>query len=595
MTGFTDPFGGSTLEAAQVSYSLLPITASVDTVWPQYYVGDDAFIARLMDITASVGSLSISLPDATQVSPGQDIFFNNFGAYTIIIKDNAGNSLASIAAGQQRYFYLIDNSSVGGTWRVMLFGIGASSPDASQLAGLGLTAIGATLNQSSPVQTVIANTTWLTSDRAGVFVNIGGTITGTLPDSATAGDDYFIEVRNQGSGAWTIAGVGGQTIDGSASIVLQVNESCFIHSGSSTWYTVGRGRNTAFNFTELLKTVTGGTTTLSLTEASNVVQVYSGALLSNEIVVLPAVVQVYYIQNNTTGAYSFTLQSPTPGTTLTLPTGQTAVVVCDGINVINASTSVAGISSLLLSAGSVGSPSLAISGANNGFYAPTSISIALSVNGSNVMTWAAGQQLAIAGAVGAPTYSFQGSAGTGFYSPAANQIGVSINSTLIGTWSASGLALTALSLTTALTVPNGGTGAATITGLVKGNGASAMTAATSNTDYLPVTNPKSVGTKETKVVMGANDIDLSTANYFTKTITGNVTLTVSNVPASGTTDSFILVLTNGGAFTITWWANVKWAAGIAPTLTSSGVDLLGFFTFDNGANWYGLVLGKNMA
>ena len=41
-------------------------------------------------------------------------------------------------------------------------------------------------------------------------------------------------------------------------------------------------------------------------------------------------------------------------------------------------------------------------------------------------------------------------------------------------------------LTTPLSVPQGGSGAATITGLVKGNGASAMTAATADTDYAKV-------------------------------------------------------------------------------------------------------------
>lgn len=48
--------------------------------------------------------------------------------------------------------------------------------------------------------------------------------------------------------------------------------------------------------------------------------------------------------------------------------------------------------------------------------------------------------------------------------------------------------ISALTLTTALTVANGGTGAATLTGLVKGNGTSAFTAATSGTDYAPATS-----------------------------------------------------------------------------------------------------------
>ena len=100
--------------------------------------------------------------------------------------------------------------------------------------------------------------------------------------------------------------------------------------------------------------------------------------------------------------------------------------------------------------------------------------------------------------------------------------------------------------------------------------------------------------KETKVAAGANDFDLATANYFSKTISTTTTLTVSNVPATGTAASFILDLTNGGAGTITWWSGMKWAGGTAPTLTSSGRDVLGFFTHDGGTTWTGLVLGKDV-
>jgi hypothetical protein len=102
-----------------------------------------------------------------------------------------------------------------------------------------------------------------------------------------------------------------------------------------------------------------------------------------------------------------------------------------------------------------------------------------------------------------------------------------------------------------------------------------------------------VALKETRVAMAANNIDLSLANYFTKTISGAATLTVSNVPATGTTASFILELTNGGSATVTWFTGVKWAGGTAPTLTAAGVDILGFYSHDGGATWRGLMLAKD--
>lgn len=100
--------------------------------------------------------------------------------------------------------------------------------------------------------------------------------------------------------------------------------------------------------------------------------------------------------------------------------------------------------------------------------------------------------------------------------------------------------------------------------------------------------------KEHKSALGANDINLSSGNYFSKTISTTTTLTVSNVPSSDTVASFILDLTNGGSATITWWTGIKWASGTTPTLTAAGRDILGFFTHDGGTTWNGLVLAKDV-
>jgi hypothetical protein len=91
-----------------------------------------------------------------------------------------------------------------------------------------------------------------------------------------------------------------------------------------------------------------------------------------------------------------------------------------------------------------------------------------------------------------------------------------------------------------------------------------------------------------------NNIDVSAGSVFSKTATSAITWTVSNVSAAGTVVSFILDLTNGGAFTQTWWAGVKWPSGIIPTLTVAGRDSLGFYTYDGGTTWTGLILGRDI-
>jgi hypothetical protein len=103
------------------------------------------------------------------------------------------------------------------------------------------------------------------------------------------------------------------------------------------------------------------------------------------------------------------------------------------------------------------------------------------------------------------------------------------------------------------------------------------------------------GVFETRIAVAASAIDLNTGTFFTKTAAANLTWTVTNVPASNTVGNFILELTNGGAYTMTWWANMRWAGGTAPKLTAAGRDSLGFYTLDGGANWNGLVLGQAMA
>jgi hypothetical protein len=101
--------------------------------------------------------------------------------------------------------------------------------------------------------------------------------------------------------------------------------------------------------------------------------------------------------------------------------------------------------------------------------------------------------------------------------------------------------------------------------------------------------------KETKVAMGANNIDLSAGNYFTYTLSGAQTLTVSNVASSGSVSAFVLEVTNGGSAALSYFSGVTWAAATAPELTAAGVDTLAFFTHDGGTTWRGFVLGLGMA
>ena len=94
---------------------------------------------------------------------------------------------------------------------------------------------------------------------------------------------------------------------------------------------------------------------------------------------------------------------------------------------------------------------------------------------------------------------------------------------------------------------------------------------------------------QTVEAVGALDIDLSTGNYFTKTINANSTFTFSNPPASGTAGSFTLELTHTSG-TVTWPASVKFPLDTPPTLTAGKTHLFVFVTDDGGTRYRGAAL-----
>ena len=89
---------------------------------------------------------------------------------------------------------------------------------------------------------------------------------------------------------------------------------------------------------------------------------------------------------------------------------------------------------------------------------------------------------------------------------------------------------------------------------------------------------------------GSRTIDLEDGNSFSATVTtSTVTWTFSNPTASDELCGFTLTLVNGGSQTVNWPGSVDWAGGSAPSLTSSGTDILVFFTIDGGTIWHGMI------
>ena len=156
---FISPFTGNVIQPTDVSYRAVTLSANTQLQWPINGSATNDYVARIMNVTATAGSLRLEMPPANQSSVGNDALIRNVGATTFTVADYDGNTIVSVAAGEAKYIYITTNSTEAGTWGVIAFGVGSSTADAASLAGYGLKAITTTLNQSTPVQTFSSNYT----------------------------------------------------------------------------------------------------------------------------------------------------------------------------------------------------------------------------------------------------------------------------------------------------------------------------------------------------------------------------------------------------------------------------------------------------
>ena len=370
MTSYVSVFTGDVIQPTDVSYKAFSISANLDLVWPQDGDAAGDYAARIMQISASSAGLFVDMPPANQTSVGTDSLIRNVGANSFTVRDYDGNTIVAVASGEAKYIYVTSNSTAAGTWGIISFGVGSSSADAASLAGYGLKAISTTLNQSHPVVTTSSVFTANASYRAKTVVWNGGVGTITLDNAATLGDDWFMLVRNGGTGLLTIDGTGSETINGELTLSMQISDSTFICCSGTSFFTIGLGQSTTFAYSQLVLPVTTGTYVLTPAQAQNTIIKVTGSVTGAVTVQVPAAVQVYFALNQTTGAFNTTFTTGVMGgLTATLQPNQQATLVCDSVNILNATTVITGALAVSLIDGSVGAPSLNFSTeTNTGMY-----------------------------------------------------------------------------------------------------------------------------------------------------------------------------------------------------------------------------------
>lgn len=100
-------------------------------------------------------------------------------------------------------------------------------------------------------------------------------------------------------------------------------------------------------------------------------------------------------------------------------------------------------------------------------------------------------------------------------------------------------------------------------------------------------------------VSGTTGLDLSAANFFKHTLTGNATFEFNNPESDPAGNSFTLIVVQDGTggHSITWPSSVEWDSGSAPSLSTSANDkhMLSFVSSDGGTTWIGLLSAEAIA
>lgn len=351
---FTSLFGGEQVTPAFPSYLSISLTEDIVLAWPaEQSPAGVSVLADIVEVTAATGALTISMSSALQGSTGYSALFNNVGANAFTVLDAAGNVLMTVASGQVWQIYLADNSTLQGTWRTFQFGAGVSNANAAALAGAGLKAITTTLNETIVVNVQAANYVSTAADLATCIEWIGGTGTLTLPSAASAGANWFVILKNAGSGNVTVAPPTG-TIDQVSSLVFAPDDSAFVVCDGANYFTIGFGQaiNSVFDFISI-NVAGSANVTLAGAQQNRVSYRFTGALTGNIEIIVPNTIQQYWVDNETTGAFSLTVTTAA-GSGITVAQGTRTILYCDGTNVYNAVS----FGSTGFVSGSVASPSI---------------------------------------------------------------------------------------------------------------------------------------------------------------------------------------------------------------------------------------------
>lgn len=428
------------------------------------------------------------------------------------------------------------------------------------------------LIQNSAV--TVADTTGVLAGTQGIIFSGSSSGTSTLQPTAAAG-----------SGTLTLP-VGTDTLVGKATTDTFTNK---------TFDTAGTGNSLLI--AGVVVTANTGTGAVARATSPTFVTPTLGAATATSInkmaITAPATSSTLAVADGKTFTVSNTLTfTGTDGSSVNFGTGGTVLYGNQSITLTGDVTG-SGATSI--------ATTLATVNANTGTWGSSTQVGQFTVNGKGLITGAA--NITITPAIGNIT-----GLGTGVATALAVNVGTAgsfvVNGGALGTPSsgvATNLTGTAAGLTAGTVTTNANlTGAVTSSGNATSLGsfssaslAGALTDETGTGKAVFATKPTFIATIQTVTAMGAQAVDGSLGNIFTRTLAGNETFTQSNI----STGQLIMVeVTNagGGGDTVTWWSGITWVtSGATAPVQAAGASAITTYGFRcTGSNTFlGYVVG----
>ena len=569
------------------------------------------------DFTANVATLTLSNTTAAQ----------NARALCLVVSASSLSAAGTInVPAIQKPYLIINNDSYAVTVKVSgLTGVSVPAGKRTVVYNNG-TDIGNQIDYLSTLAlgTALPITSGGTGSTSTTFVNLATNVTGTLP------------VANGGTGSTTATGTGSVVLATSPTLVtpaLGTPVSGNFSTGTFTWPTFNQNTSgTAAGLSSTLAVASGGTG-LATTPANGQIDIGNGTGFTRTTLTAGSNITI----TNSAGGISIASTNPggtVTGVTATAPvvsSGGTAPVISMGV----ASSSADGYlsstdwstfnnkqpaGSYITSGGALGTPSSGnlanctfptLNQNTTGTAAGLSATLAVASGGTGVTSSTGSGSVVLSNSPSLVTPAL----GTPSSGNLANCTFPTLNQNTSGT--AAGLSAT-------LAVTSGGTGVTTLTGLVKGSGTSAFTAATAGTDYVApgtattftakqtfsggaatmaakLSNALEVATISATAATGTINYDITTQSvlYYTSNASANWTVnfrassgtSLNTAMATGESLTAVFMVTQGttayynSAVTVDGVSvTPKWQGGSAPTSgNASGIDVYAYTIIKTGA------------